>query len=99
MSGDQSFRFILIAGFLVVIPIGVYHRLKSQATGEKLDRLQEGIFILVALRVLGLAFWVGLLTYMIDPAWLAWSSLELPIWLRWIGVVLVTVAGSLAIWT
>jgi len=37
MHDDDVFRFILIAGFLVFMPIGVYHRVKSR-TGEKLDR-------------------------------------------------------------
>jgi protein-S-isoprenylcysteine O-methyltransferase Ste14 len=99
MNDDQVFRFILIAGFLVLIPVGLYHRVKSQATGEKLDRRQEGIFILVSLRLFGLAGWIGLLIYMIDPAWMAWSSVLLPVWLRWVGVGLLMVAGSLAIWT
>jgi protein-S-isoprenylcysteine O-methyltransferase Ste14/mannose-6-phosphate isomerase-like protein (cupin superfamily) len=99
MNDDQVFRFILIAGFLVIIPVGLYHRVKSQTTREKLDRRQEGIFILVSLRLLGLAGWIGLLMYMIDPSWIAWSSVLLPIWLRWVGVALMMVAGSPAIWT
>ena len=37
MNQDDTFRIILILGLLVVLPIGIYHRLKSQATGEKLD--------------------------------------------------------------
>ena len=50
MEYEQTFRFILILGIAVIVPIGAYHRIKSQATGEKLDRRQEGIFILVTLR-------------------------------------------------
>src|SRR5262245_26500161 len=99
MNDDQIFQFVLIAGLLVMIPVGLYYRVKSQATGEKLDRRQEGIFILVSLRLLGLAVWIGLLIYMISPTWMAWSSLFLPIWLRWVGVVLMMVGGALAIWT
>src|SRR5262249_36649551 len=99
MNDDQVFRCILIAGFLILIPVGLHHRLKSQATGEKLDRRQEGVFILISLRLLGLAGWMGLLIFLIDPAWMALSSVRLPVWLRWVGVVLVMVAGALAIWT
>ena len=36
MSEDQTFRLVLIAGALFLIPIMVYHRLKSR-TGESLD--------------------------------------------------------------
>ena len=53
MEYEQTFRFILILGFSVIVPIGAYHRIKSQATGEKLDRRQEGIFILVTSAVRG----------------------------------------------
>jgi len=94
MEYDQTFRFILILGFAVIVPFGMCHRIQSQATGEKLDRRQEGIFILVTLRPIGIAGMVGLVTYMINPAWMAWSSVALPIWLRWAGVF-VGISGGL----
>ncbi|MBI1786128.1 MAG: isoprenylcysteine carboxylmethyltransferase family protein [Acidobacteria bacterium] len=90
---------MLIAGFLVVLPIAVYHRLKSQATGEKLDRRQEGLFILVTLRPAGLVLWLGLIAYLVDPAWMAWSSAPLPAWLRWTGAGVFAISGGLLIWT
>jgi len=99
MHDDSIFRIILVAGFLILIPIGVYHRLKSQATREKLDRRQEGLFILFTLRPLGLMTMAGLIAYMINPAWMAWSSVHLPLWLRWSGVVLGVTAGFLLTWT
>jgi hypothetical protein len=37
-SNDHTFRMILLAGFLILLPVGIYHRVRSQATGEKLDR-------------------------------------------------------------
>ena len=47
MADDQTFRIILLAGFLILLPVGIYYRVKSQATGEKLDRRQEGLLILL----------------------------------------------------
>ena len=99
MAYEQTFRFILILGFAVIVPIGAYHRIKSQATGEKLDRRQEGIFILVTLRPIGIASMIGLVTYMISPALMAWSSVALPNWLRWAGVVLGITGGLLLVVT
>jgi len=98
MQDDDVFRIILIAGFLIFMPIGVYHRVKSR-TGEKLDRRQEGVFVFVTLRALGIAGLYGLIAYMIDPSWMAWSSVPLPNWLRWIGIGLGIIAGSLLFWT
>jgi len=99
MNHDQTFRAVLILVFLVVLPIGIYHRLRSQATGETLDRRQEGLFILATLRPLGAAFWFGLIAWMVDPGWMAWTSMSLPVWLRWTGVGVIAIACGLLVWT
>jgi protein-S-isoprenylcysteine O-methyltransferase Ste14 len=99
MNHDQTFRVVLIVVFLFVLPIGIYHRLKSQATREKLDRWQEGVFILATLRPLGMAFWLGLIAWMVDPDWMAWSSVSVPAWLRWTGVGVIAMACGLLVWT
>src|SRR5688572_30158269 len=98
MIADQIFRLILFAGFVVLLPIGIYHRLKAR-TDEPLDRRQEGLFILIALRLMGLVGWLGFMAYLINPAWMAWAAVPLPIWLRWIGVGLFVVTGWLFLWT
>jgi protein-S-isoprenylcysteine O-methyltransferase Ste14 len=97
MYDEHLFRLSLLAGVVVLVPIGVYHRLKSR-TGEKLDRRQEGLFILITLRLTGFVGWVGLVAYLIDPEWMAWSSFPLPAWLRWIGVGMLAIAGLLLVW-
>jgi protein-S-isoprenylcysteine O-methyltransferase Ste14 len=99
MDYDQPFRIALIIGALIVFPIMAYHRLRSQATREKLDRRQEGRFIVFTLRPLGVAAMLGLLAFMMNPVWMAWSSVRLPVWLRWAGVGVGVVAGGLLIWT
>ncbi len=98
MDHEQIFRVILILGFAAVFPVGLYHRLKSQATGEKLDRRQEGMFILVTLRPIALVRMAGLVAWLIDPGWMAWSSVDLPLGLRWTGVGLGVLTAMLLIW-
>ena len=98
MNQDHTFRIVLIVAFLAVLPIGLSYRLKSRTT-EKLDRRQEGLFILSTLRPAGLAFWLGLIAYIVNPSWMAWSSVPLPAWLRWTGVGVWSVAGGLLFWT
>jgi protein-S-isoprenylcysteine O-methyltransferase Ste14 len=99
MNHDQTFRVVLIAVLFLILPIGIYHRLKSQATREKLDRWQEGPFILATLRPVGIALWFGLIAWMVDPGWMAWSSVSLPTWLRWTGVSMTAIASGLLVWT
>lgn len=97
MQDEQIFRFILILGFAVVFPVGLYHRLKARALKDKLDRREEGLFILLTLRPNALAGMIGLVAYVINPAWMAWSSVALPLWLRWFGVGLGVMAAALLI--
>jgi len=85
-------------GLLALMDIMVFHRLKAR-TGEKLDRKQEGLFSLVALRVLALAGLIALVAYFRNPANLAFSAVPLPEWLRWIGVGLGCMALWLLFWT
>lgn len=99
MVDDRIFRIILIVGILVIMPIGVYHRLRSQASGESLDRRQEGAFILLTLRPVGLASMIGLIAYLVNPASMAWSSVPLPAWARWAGVAVGVAGGALMVWT
>jgi protein-S-isoprenylcysteine O-methyltransferase Ste14 len=95
---DQTFRSVLAVGAVVFLPVMLYFRIRS-ATGEKLDRWQEGRFILFTLRPIGLATMLGLIFYLINPGWMRWSSMGLPAWLRWTGVGLAVAAGGLLIWT
>lgn len=99
MEDEHPFRLILVLGCAILLPIVAYHRLESQRAGDRLDRRQEGLFILVTLRPVGVLCMLGLIAYMIDPAWMAWSKVALPRWLRWTGVGLGIPAGFLLIWT
>ena len=99
MNADSAIRTLLVAAMLVVLPIGIYHRLKSQSTGEKLDRRQEGLFVLATLRPLGAAFWFGVLAWMINPALMAWSSMPVPLALRLLGVGWFFAGCALLVWT
>jgi hypothetical protein len=99
MSEEQALRTAVFVILLSVFPMGIHYRVKSQATGEKLDRRQEGLFMLTTLRPVGAAVWVGVIAWMIDPRWMAWSALPLSAPLRWVGVGALIGAGALLIWT
>jgi len=100
MTDESVFRSIVIMNIALALPIGLYHRIRSQATGEKLARSEEGIFIMIGLRLCGLLGWIALAAYLINPSWMAWSSVALPTWLRWIGAFLALfVVPPLLFWT
>jgi protein-S-isoprenylcysteine O-methyltransferase Ste14 len=97
MNTELIFR--LIAGFslLIAFSTSVYFRHRAEREGGKLER-PEGSALLVALRLLGLAAILPLLLYLIQPAWVAWARIDLPPWLRWVGVVGLGVMLPLLYW-
>lgn len=98
MSDDNTFRLMLIIVAVVFMPLGLYHRIRCH-TGEKIDRWQEGAFILFGLRLTALVVFVGGMAWMIDPQSMAWSSLPIPAWLRWCGLAVAVGAGTAWVWT
>jgi protein-S-isoprenylcysteine O-methyltransferase Ste14 len=96
---EGLFRAILAIGFLAVLAILIPHRINSATAKEPLDRRQEGLFILLTLRPAGLAFYVGVITYLVNPAWMAWSSLPLSAGARWTGAAVFALAIGLLVWT
>ena len=99
MNLDETFRPFVVAGFFLVILIALPFRIRSQATREKLDRTQEGIGMMIVLRLGGLALWASVIAFMIDPASMAWSSVPLPAGARWTGVALTILTAGLLLWT
>lgn len=99
MSDDRPFQIALIIGALLLAPFAIYHRFKSQASRDKLDRWQEGWFILFTLRPIGISGMMGFLAFMIDPWLMSWSALPLRDWLRWTGIGIGVLAGALLVWT
>ena len=99
MTSDEPFRLALIIGAAVVLPIAASYRIRAHRGGEKLDRRQEGLFVLLTLRPAALVAAVSLVAYMIDPRSMDWSSMPLPAWARWGGVGLATLGGALLVWT
>jgi len=98
MSDDRTFRLMLIIMASVFGPIAMTYRFRSR-TDEKLDRWQEGAWILFGLRLSGVPCFVGGIVWMIDSRRMAWSAIPIPVWLRWAGVALFGCTGLLVWWT
>jgi protein-S-isoprenylcysteine O-methyltransferase Ste14 len=99
MNQEITFRAVLGGGFLAVLTVTLYHRLRSWASKEALDRRQEGLFILATLRPVALLLWLAVIAYLVNPAWMAWSSVPLPTWARWTGVGPFAIGVGLLTWT
>src|SRR5262245_51037299 len=99
MDSDNTFRLILAGTIAILFPIGIYHRLRSAAAREKLDRRQEGWFMLISLRLIGWSALLGIWAFVLNPQWMAWAAVPLPPWLRWVGVGFLPLTGVWVTWT
>lgn len=100
MSGYYpTVRATLLAGYAILLPIALFYRIRSQSTGEKLDRRREGLFILATLRPVAALFAAGWIAWLIDPRHMAWSAIPLPESARIAGLALWLASGALWITT
>jgi protein-S-isoprenylcysteine O-methyltransferase Ste14 len=83
--------FRILAALILVTGMGIssYFRLKADRdTGEKIPRKVDGTFFMTIIRLGGLILWLSPFVYLINPAWMAWSNIGLPEWVRWLGVII-----------
>lgn len=94
---DTIFRIILpILIVAFALHRGYYVR-KQGGERDTLKKREEGLASKIA-GSLGLLGFVAMLLYAIQPAWLSWASLLLPIWLRWTGVGIALLGFALLQW-
>jgi len=92
MRDDAPFRIVLGAVFAAVLVVRTYYQIQARHSGPA-KQFESPLSI--ALRgVGGLAAFAILILYVARSDSLAWASLALPAWLRWLGAAL-GVAGEL----
>lgn len=99
MTNETIFRLIFILLFFSGTSVSIYYRHRAQRSSkDDISLRQEHPFVMVGLRLFGLALWISVFAYMINPAWMSWAQLPLPLGLRWTGVGLALISWSLLIW-
>ena len=80
--------------FRIILPIliisfaahrGYYVKYHSKPEDATVKQREEGIVSKLA-GLLGMAGFISMIVYVINPNWLAFGSLAFPTWLRWAGV-------------
>jgi protein-S-isoprenylcysteine O-methyltransferase Ste14 len=82
---ETIFRILLPALLIGFAMHRGYYVRKQGGEENSLKRREEGPVSKIA-GLLGMLGLVTLLMYVINPRWLSWASLPLPLWLRWGGV-------------
>lgn len=96
---ENIFRFLAAVILFTGIGISSYFRRKAdRETGEKISRKVDGTLLMTIIKVFGLVLWLTPLVYLINPAWMAWSRIGLPDWVRWLGVVIGFLCATMVYW-
>jgi protein-S-isoprenylcysteine O-methyltransferase Ste14 len=88
--------FRIFAALILVAGMGIssYFRIRAdKQSGETISRKVDGTPMMTVIRLLGLVLWLSPFVYLLNPAWMDWSKIGLPEWIRWLGVVI----GSLVV--
>jgi protein-S-isoprenylcysteine O-methyltransferase Ste14 len=94
----EAVRVALIAFSLTFVAVGGYYRIRSQQSGERLDRTKEGWPILIGIRLLGLLTVGSTTAWLWNPALFEWASWPIQAWARWIGVAGFACAAAWLMW-
>jgi protein-S-isoprenylcysteine O-methyltransferase Ste14 len=98
MEVDTIFRFLLpLLLVAFVAHRGYYVKYHSKPENDTVKKRQEGVTSKIA-GLLGMAGFVLVLLYAINPQWLSFTNLSLPRWLRLSGVVIALVGFALLQW-
>ena len=86
---ENIFRILAALTLFTGMGISSYFRIKADRdTGEKISRKVDGSAMMTVIRIGGLILWLSPFVYLINPAWMAWSKIGLPDWVRWLGVAI-----------
>jgi len=86
---ENIFRILAAVILFTGMGISSYFRRKADKdTGEKVSRKVDGSLLMIVIKIGGLILWLSPLVYLINPAWMAWSKIGLPDWVRWLGVLI-----------
>jgi protein-S-isoprenylcysteine O-methyltransferase Ste14 len=84
---ENIFRILAALILFTGMGISIYFRRKAdRESGETISRKVDGTPMMNLIRIGGLILWLSPFVYLINPAWMAWSKIGLPEWIRWLGV-------------
>ena len=80
------FRWLALIILVSAIAISGFHRRRARARTGTIPRAREEPLLIAGRLLVALPLFGSALLYVLNPAWMAWSSFNAPDWLRWAGV-------------
>ena len=97
MDTETVFRIILPVVMITFVAHRGYYVRKHGKEENTLKKREEGTVTRLA-GILGVIGFISVLAYVINPDWLTWASLPLPLWLRWAGIGMAVFGFALLQW-
>src|SRR5215207_7946408 len=94
---ETIFRIILPLLIITFAAHCGYYVRKHGKEENTLKQRDEGLASKVA-SLLGLVGFVTVIAYAVQPGWLSWAALPLPLWLRWTGAGIALLGFALLQW-
>jgi len=97
MHNDYPFRLVLAVVLAGMAAVRVYYQAQSFESGKGSEEF-EGRLYIALISIAGLIGFAALVTYLVSPNRMAWASLPLPGWIRWLGAPLGVAGGAGLLW-
>ena len=97
MDTEIVFRIILPLVMITFVAHRGYYVRKHGKEQNTLKKREEGLVTKLA-GLLGIIGLFSLLAYVVNPGWLSWATLSLPLWVRWAGIGVAVFGFALLQW-
>lgn len=94
---ETNLRHAAIALMVIMMVIGAYHRIRSQMSGESLDRTREGWPLLLGIRLVALGGLVAVIMTLNNSLG-AWAYMTLPVTVRWLAIAILACSVAWVSW-
>src|SRR5262249_61879649 len=85
MMEELTFRSIFIMVFALGLSISTYYRRLARKSSEVIYKRQEGTLASILRAALALPLLLAIFLYAFLPGRMDWSTIYLPVWVRWLG--------------
>jgi protein-S-isoprenylcysteine O-methyltransferase Ste14 len=98
LTDENPFRVALLIVSVVQTAISVHYLRRANVAANLLRQRQAGILLTGSIVLSYITYGVGVLCYLIEPRWMMWAAVAVPVWARWIAVGPLLFGGMLVIW-
>lgn len=92
------FRWFSLAALVGCLTISTFYRRRARLESGTIPRRREKPALLAGRALIALPLFLGILTYITNPRWMAWAEFSVPHWARWIGVFVGLLTVPAAYW-